>query len=148
MVSVGDTQLKVIQSSVIQKLKASFDAELKAKIDVAIYAELEITLKQLLGSSPLDKIKFLEILTELEVKAQALIAVRLPTIGAAMVIEAKAELKAAIKDVEVNLPLLAEVTISATIDIEAALKIIIEVALEVAAKLDVNVITEAILKSL
>lgn len=148
MVSVGDTQLKVIQSSVIQKLKASFDAELKAKIDVAIYAELEITLKQLLGSSPLDKIKLLEILTELEVKAQAIIAVQLPTIGAAMAIEAKAELKAAIKDVEVNLPLLAEVTISATIDIEAALKIIIEVALEVAAKLDVNVFTEAILKSL
>ncbi|KAG2204073.1 hypothetical protein INT47_007067 [Mucor saturninus] len=148
LISVGDVQLKLIQSAVIKKLQASFDAELKSKIQVAIYAELEILLEQLLGSSPLDEIKFLEKLTEFEIKARALVIAQLPKISAALAVEAKAQLEAAIKDVEVNLPLLAKATISAGINVEAALKVIIAVALEIAAKLDVKVIVDAILKSL
>lgn len=90
----------------------------------------------------------LDTLTEFETKTKALIHVQLPKIGAALTVKAKAEIDAAIKDVEVNLPLIAAVTISAGININAALEIIAIVALEVIAKLDARVSAEAILKSL
>jgi hypothetical protein len=48
----------------------------------------------------------LDTLTEFETKTKALIHVQLPKIGAALTVKAKAEIDAAIKDVEVPVSIL------------------------------------------
>lgn len=129
-------------------MKASFDAELRAQIQASIYDQLEVSLKNSLGSSIINQAKFLSILQKFETKARTTIKAQLPKVGASLTLKAKNQIDAAINDVEVNVPLVAHITISVGVNAKTTLNASIKTALKACAKLDAKASALLILKSL
>jgi hypothetical protein len=148
LVTIGDAHLKVIQSAAVKNLKASFDAELRARVQASVYDKLQVSLKKSLGTSILDQAKFLSILKDFETQAKATIKVQLPKIGAQLTLKAKSQIDVAINDIEVNIPLVAHITISAGVNAKVTINTTIKTALKACAKLDAKASASAILKSL
>ncbi|GAA5806294.1 hypothetical protein EDC94DRAFT_556279 [Helicostylum pulchrum] len=148
LIKVGDAHIKTIQSSAIRNLKATFDAELRAHVQASVYDKLQVSLKKNLGTIILDKAKFLSILTKLETEAKAVIKVELPKIGVSLNAKAKAQIDAAINDVQVNIPLIAQITVSVGVNAKTTIDTTIKASLKACAKLNAKASAEAILKSL
>lgn len=132
----------------MKNLKASFDAELRAQIQASIYDQLEVSLKNSLGASIINQAKFLSILQKFEAKARTTIKTQLPKVGASLTLKAKNQIDAAINDVEVNVPLVAHITISVGVNAKTTLNASIKTALKACAKLDAKDSALLILKSL
>lgn len=96
----------------------------------------------------LDEIKLLEIVADLESKAKALINVELPKIGLELGVKVKEKLEIAIKGVEVNIPLILQITVDVGVNERATLESCIDTALKVCAKLDAKASAKAILEAL
>ncbi|KAI8066185.1 hypothetical protein BDF21DRAFT_454981 [Thamnidium elegans] len=148
MFKVGDAHIKTIQSAAIRNLKATFDAELRAQVQASVYDKLEVSLKRNLGTIILDKVKFLSILTKFETEVKSVIKVELPKIGVSLNAKAKNQIDAAINDVQINIPLIAQITVSAGVNAKTTINTTIKASLKACVKLNAKASAEAILKSL
>lgn len=129
-------------------MKVSFDAELRAQLQASIYEQLEVSLKNSLGTSIINQAKFLSILQKFESKAKTTVKAQLPKVEASLTLKTKKQIDAAINDVEVNVPLVADVTISVNVDAKTTLNASVKTALKACAKLDAKASASLILKSL
>ncbi|KAG1582338.1 hypothetical protein G6F48_009225 [Rhizopus delemar] len=148
IISIGDLQIKAIQSAVVKNLKVRLDADIKAEVDANVYVPLEADLRKLLGSTPLTKDQLLKVLVDLEVEAKALVQVELPKLEVKLKAKIEEELSLAIKDAEVNIPLIADVKITANIDESAVLDACIDVAVKACVAIDVDAEASVILNGL
>ncbi|KAI9279563.1 hypothetical protein BY458DRAFT_502186 [Sporodiniella umbellata] len=148
IISIGELQIKAIQSAVIKNLKVRLDADLEADVDAKVYVPIKADIKALLGSTPLTKEELLKILVDIELKVQALVKVELPKIGVDLKAKVKEEIDISIKKAEVNIPLIAKVDINAKIDEAATLDACVKVAIEACVALDAKAEALLILQGL
>lgn len=149
MIKVEDVHVKAIESAAVKNFKTEFDLKLSAKIQAHIYDQLEVGLRKTCGTNrQLDEIKLLDIVTDLESKAKALINVELPKIGVDLGVKVKEELELAVKGVEVNIPLILQIAVDIGINERATLETCIDTALKVCAKLDAKASAKIVLEAL
>jgi hypothetical protein len=118
---------------------------LNAEIEAKIYAPLEVSLRESLTGQLLDEAALLNILVDLETKAKALIEIELPKIDASLSLEVEEQVKAAIHNLEVDVSLILQISITADVDQKANLDAAISVGLEACANLDAAAAASAIL---
>ncbi|KAF1807506.1 hypothetical protein V8B55DRAFT_1570631 [Mucor lusitanicus] len=149
LIKVEDVHVKAIESAAVKNFKTEFDLKLSAKIQAHIYDQLEVGLRKTCGTNrQLDEIKLLDIVTDLESKAKALINVELPKIGVDLGVKVKEELELAVKGVEVNIPLILQIAVDIGINERATLETCIDTALKVCAKLDAKASAKIVLEAL
>lgn len=148
LVKVGEVHLKAIESAAAKNVKVGFEANLQTEVEAKIYAPLEVSLRKSCGSQLLDQVKLLSILTELEAQAQALIKVQLPKIGVSLRAKAKEQIEVAAKGIEVNIPLILQISVDATVNEKATLDASIAAGLQVCAKLVAKDAAKVILAAL
>lgn len=117
-----------------------------AQVQANIYSQLEVYLKQNLGTSISCEAKLLAILTKFQTKAKATIALELPKVQAALTLKATAHVDAAIKKVQVNVPLLAHVSVNVGACTKTTVQATVKTALNACAKIEPKVSALAILK--
>ena len=149
MVEISESHRKTIQYAAVKNLRTSFDSDLRVHLQASIYEKLEITLKKSLhGKTVRNSSELLCILKDFQVKAKALIKIQLPKIGASLTLKAKSHVDAAIKHVDVNIPLLAHVSITSKVCAKSTMSATIKVAIKACAKLDAKASAMVILKHL
>ncbi|CAO3698056.1 unnamed protein product [Rhizopus stolonifer] len=140
--------VSAVEKLAINKLKVDIEADLKAKAKVYVYAKVEAYLKKQCGSKKLTQKQLLKILVQVEAKLKEYLKAELPTIGAHLKFRTNAQVNAALKQIAINIPHLAQASVKANFDAKAAVSASVAVGVKVSAKLNATQAAKVILKAL
>ncbi|ORX48045.1 hypothetical protein DM01DRAFT_1377005 [Hesseltinella vesiculosa] len=146
IISIGDAKLSIEEDAQLKKLAASVEASIEAKLGLGAYADIDVQLDRLLGNKKTCSEKDLEtIIAKLEAKLIAKLKVELPKICLGLKADIKAAVDLCIKNLEINIPLLLDIKVSASVKVNAIVKLCADVAVKVCAKLDAKVCAKAVI---
>ncbi|KAI8063884.1 hypothetical protein BC940DRAFT_335612 [Gongronella butleri] len=149
LISIGDAKLTVHEKAALKKLSANLEAAISAKLDIEVYANLDAEIEKLLGHKKTCSEKdLLKILVKLEASLIAKLKVKLPKICLGLKAQIQAAVDACIKDLEINIPLLLDVKVSASIKINVLIKACVDAAVKICADLSAKVCAQAVLQAL
>lgn len=149
-IKTGDVQIKAIQQAILTQLPTNLENAINNLLNTDIFGTIEADLNKVLstvtGSIP--EAQLVNTVEGLLNKVVSTVNKLLPKLTAKIQAAVKAELDLSIKNVQVNLPAILKLNVTADVDVEAEVKAAIQVAIKDLDSLDVTATAKAIVDKL
>ncbi|CEP14698.1 hypothetical protein [Parasitella parasitica] len=153
-VQVGSAQIEAIQTAAVDGLKTQMTKVVEKEIEESLSESITPTINQLLKAPANKKQKVLssaqlsKVLVKAETIARSELQVKLPTIQKTLKSCVDKQLKAQIKDLEVDIPGVLKIQISANVDVISSVKTVVKKLYKSYADVSVAVAVQSYIKGI
>ncbi|CAO3630636.1 unnamed protein product [Cunninghamella blakesleeana] len=148
LISAKGIKLSFVEKLAINDLKVRIRDELDVNLEAEVYTGLEVELLKLLQKKGKCTEKdILDILIKIEAKLKAQLKIKLPKLCLGLKARLSALLDACVKSIQIKIPSLLSITLSASLKLNVALQACVDLAVKLCADLNVKACASAVLKA-